>query len=71
MDHWLWMVQPFEKLQNAIFFKLSKIPLMGVTQMGLEPPQKFFQNFFSTNMVAREVQSLCILEGVTDPLIEQ
>ena len=39
--------------------------------MGLEPHQNFFQNFFSTNMVARGVQSFCILEGATDPLIEQ
>ena len=39
--------------------------------MGLEPHQNFFQIFFSTNMVARGVQSFCILEGATDPLIEQ
>ena len=39
--------------------------------MGLEPHQNFFQKFFSTNMVARGVQSFCILEGATDPLIEQ
>ena len=39
--------------------------------MGLEPHQNFFQNFFSTNMVARGVQSFWILEGATDPLIEQ
>ena len=39
--------------------------------MGLKPHQNFFQIFFSTNMVARGVQSFCILEGATDPLIEQ
>ena len=39
--------------------------------MGLEPHQNFFQNFFSTNMVARGVQSFYTLEGATDPLIEQ
>ena len=39
--------------------------------MGLEPQQIFFQIFLSTNMVARGVQSFCILEGATDPLIEQ
>ena len=39
--------------------------------MGLEPHQNFFQIFFSTNMVARGVQSFCILEGATDPMIKQ
>ena len=39
--------------------------------MGLKPHQNFFQNFFSTNMAAGGVQSFCILEGATDPLIEQ
>ena len=39
--------------------------------MGLEPHQIFFQNFFSTIMVTRGVQSFCILEGATDPLIKQ
>ena len=39
--------------------------------MGLQPHQKFFQIFFSTNMVARGAQSFCILESATDPLIEQ
>ena len=39
--------------------------------MGLKPHQKIFQNFFSTNMVARGVESFCILEGATDSLIEQ
>ena len=39
--------------------------------MGLEPHQNFFQNIFSTNMVARGVLSFGILEGATGPLIEQ
>ena len=39
--------------------------------MGLEPHQNFFQNFFSTNMVARGVQSFFILEGTADLLTEQ
>ena len=39
--------------------------------MGLKPHQFFFQKFFSTNMVARRVQSFCILEGTTDLQIEQ
>ena len=43
----------------------------GVTQMGLEPHQNFFPIFFATNMVARGVQSFFILDGSTDPLIEQ
>ena len=38
--------------------------------MSLEPHQNFFQNIFSTNMVARGVQRFRILEGATDPLIE-
>ena len=29
MDHWLWTVQSLEKFQNAIFYKISKIPFMG------------------------------------------
>ena len=29
MDHWLWIPHSFEKFQNAIFFKISKIPFMG------------------------------------------
>ena len=70
MDHWLLTPCLSQKFQNAIFFKKSKIPFMGY-QMGLEPHQNFFQIFFSTNMVARGVQSFCILEGATDLQIEQ
>ena len=32
--------------------------------------QNFFQNFFSTNMVARGAQSFCLLEGTTDTQIQ-
>ena len=39
--------------------------------MGLKPHQNFFQICFSTIMDAGGVQSFCILEGATDPLIEQ
>ena len=53
------------------FFQDIKNSFHGVTQMGLEPHQIFFQFFFSTNMVFRVVQSFCILEGATDALIEQ
>ena len=29
MDHWLWTPCSSQKFQNAIFFKISKIPFMG------------------------------------------
>ena len=29
MDHWLWTPDSFQKFQNTIFFKISKIPFMG------------------------------------------
>ena len=59
------------KISERHFFQDIKNSLHGVTRMGLKPHQIFFQNFFSTNMVARGVQSFCTLEGTTDPLIEQ
>ena len=71
MNHWLWMPCLLQKFQNAIFFQDIKNSFHGVTRIGLESHQKFFQNFLSTNVVARGVQSFYILEGVTDPLIEQ
>ena len=71
MDHWRWIPHSFEKFQNAIFFKISKNSFYGLTWMGLKPHHSFFSNFFLTNMVARGVQSFCILEGATDPLIQQ
>ena len=42
MDHWLWTPDLFQKFQNTIFFKISKIPFMEE----LKPYQKFFQIFF-------------------------
>ena len=60
-----------QKISKRHFFQDIKNSFHRVTQMGLEPHQKFFQNFFSTNMAPRGVQSFCILEGATDPLIEQ
>ena len=39
--------------------------------MGLKPHQNFSQIFFPANIVARGLQIFCILEGATDPLIEQ
>ena len=59
------------KISKRHFFQDIKNSFHGVTWMGLKTHQNFFQNFFSTNMVARGVQSFCILEGATDPLIEQ
>ena len=58
------------KISKRHFFQDIKNSFHGVTQMGLEPHQNFFQNFFSTNMVVRGGQSFCILEGAADPLIE-
>ena len=60
-----------QKISKRHFFQDIKNSFHGVTRMGLETHQNFFQIFFSTNMVARGVQSFCILEGTTDPLIEQ
>ena len=37
------MVHSFQKFQNAIFFQDVKKSFHGVTQMGLEPHQIFFQ----------------------------
>ena len=58
------------KISKRHFFQDIKNSFHGVTRMGLKPHQNFFQIFFSTNMVAGGVQSFCILEGATDPLIE-
>ena len=59
------------KISKRHFFQDIKNSFHGVTRMGLEPHQNFFQKFFSTNMVARGVQSFCVLEGAADSLIEQ
>ena len=58
------------KISKCYFFQNIKNSFYGVTRMGVKPHQNFFQNLFSTNMVARGVQSFCILEGATDPLVE-
>ena len=60
-----------QKISKRHFFQDIKNSLHGVTRMGLKTHQNFFQNFFSTNMVARGVQIFCTLEGATDPVIEQ
>ena len=59
------------KISKHHFFQCMKNSFHGLCQMGLEPHQNLKRFFFSTNMVARGIQSLCILEGATDPLIEQ
>ena len=59
------------KFSKRHFFQDIKKSSHGVTQMGLKPYQNFFQKFFSASMVAREVQSFCILEDTTNALIEQ
>ena len=59
------------KISKRHFFQGIKNSFHVVTRMGLEPHQIFFQNFLSTNMVARGVQSFSILEGAADSLIEQ
>ena len=59
------------KISKRHFFQDIKNSFHGVTQMGLKPHQNFFQFFFSTNMVARGVQSFCILEGAAETKIEQ
>ena len=63
----------FIKFQNANFFKISKSLLWDNLNEFRTTPNLFsiFFKFFSTNVVARGVQSFCILEGATDPLIEQ
>ena len=48
------------KISKRHFLQDIKNSLHGVTRMGLKPHQIFFQKFFSTNMVARGVQSFCI-----------
>ena len=59
------------KISKCHFFQDIKNSFHGVTQIGLKPHQNFFKFFFSTNTVARGVQSFCILEGATHPLIKQ
>ena len=61
----------FPKISKGYFSQDIKNSFHVVTQMGLEPHQNFFQNFFLTNMIARGIQSFSILEGAADSLIEQ
>ena len=59
------------KISKRHFFQDINNSFHGVTQIGPKPHQKVLQIFFSTNMVARGVESFCIIEDATDPLIEQ
>ena len=59
------------KISKRHFFQDIENSFHGVTQIGLKPHQNFFQKFFSTNMVARGVQSFFILEGTSDLFIKQ
>ena len=43
------------KISKRHFFQDITNSFHGVTKIGLEPHQNFFQSFFSTNMVARGV----------------
>ena len=59
------------KISKRHFFsRYQKILLMGNLN-GSRTTPIFFPNFFLTNIIARGVQSFCILEGATDPLIDQ
>ena len=60
-----------QKISKGHFLQDIKNSFHWVTWIGLKPHQIFFQNFFSTIMGSRGAQSFCILEGATDPLIEQ
>ena len=43
----IWTRKSYEKLQNAIFFKIFKIPSNGqLVYVGLEPNQIFFKKKF-------------------------
>ena len=59
-----------KNFKTTFFSRYQKFLSWGNSN-GSRTTPKFFSIFFSTNMVARGVQSFCILEGATDPLIEQ
>ena len=59
-----------KNLKTPFFPRYQKILSSGNSN-GSKTSPKFFSIFFSTNMDAGGVQSFCILEGATDPLIEQ
>ena len=57
--------------QIAFCFQSRHRPLDSDGALVQKIQNSIFFNCFSTNMVDRGVQSFCILEGATDPLIEQ
>ena len=59
-----------KNFKTPFFSRYHKFLPWGNSNMSKTSP-KFFSIFFSTNMVARGVQSFYILDGATDPLIEQ
>ena len=59
-----------QKISKHHFFQGIKNSFHEVIQIGVEQYQNF-SIFFSTSVVARGFQSFCILEGATDPPIEQ
>ena len=59
-----------KNFKTPFFSRYQKFLSWGNSN-GSRTTPKNFSKFFSTNMVARGVQSFCILEGTTDPLIEQ
>ena len=59
-----------KNFKTPFFSRYQKFLSWGNSN-GSKTTPNFFQKFFSTNMVARGVQSFCILEGATDLLIEQ
>ena len=59
-----------KNFKTPFFSRYQKFLSWGNSNRSKTPPN-FFSNFFSTNMVARGVQSFCILEGATDLLNEQ
>ena len=60
-----------KNLKTPFYSRYQKFLSRGNSNGSRTMPKFFSIFFFSTNMVARGMQSFCILEGATDPLIEQ
>ena len=56
--------------KTPFFSRYQKFLSFGNSN-GSKTSPKMFLDFFSTSMAAGGFQSFCILEGTTDPLIEQ
>ena len=71
MNHWSSGRKSCSKnFKTPFFSKYQKFLPWGNSNRSKTSP-KCFQNFFSTNTVARGAQSFCILEGAACLLIEQ